>query len=215
MSGKRLENVHAEDPELGGPLAQAKKSVWPRLVAVAALLFGFLVVAHITGLAERKPPELIAELRELMAAAGAWGVLLLSGTFLVGELLHIPGLVFVAVAVLSYGQLVGGTLGYLIAVLSVSFSFAVVRTVGGKAFGEMEIRWVKRALSKLDEHPIKTVALLRMVLTLAPPLNYALALSSVGFRDYLIGSAIGLAPPVALFVILFDQATRWLGWTGV
>jgi uncharacterized membrane protein YdjX (TVP38/TMEM64 family) len=41
------------------------------------------------------------------------------------------------------------------------------------------------------------VALLRLVLWMAPAVNYALALSPVRYRDYAIGSAVGLAIPVA------------------
>jgi uncharacterized membrane protein YdjX (TVP38/TMEM64 family) len=38
-----------------------------------------------------------------------------------------------------------------------------------------------------------------------PPISYALALSSVKFRDYALGSAIALAPVVALG----NLATGW------
>jgi uncharacterized membrane protein YdjX (TVP38/TMEM64 family) len=201
-------NVGATPPE-------AKKAVWPRLVGVAALFFGLYVVAQVTGIADQKPAELIAELRELMASAGGWGFLLLTLLFLVGELLHVPGMLFIAAAVLSYGQLVGGILGYVAAVLSLSFSFVVVRTVGGKALGDIETPWVKRILAKLDDRPIRTVTLLRIPLSLAPQLSYALALSRVSFRDHLIGSALGVIPMVSLFVVLFDRIIRWLGWTAV
>ena len=45
----------------------------------------------------------------------------------------------------------------------------------------------------------------------APPLNVALALSGVRFRDYLLGTALGLPVPVALFTIFFDTANRVFG----
>lgn len=175
---------------------------------MAALLVSLFVVGHVTGLTESVTVD---NLRGWMQEAGAWGIVLFVAIFLIGELVHVPGLVFVAAGVLTYGRLEGGMLGFLTALLSVSFSFAVVRGVGGKAMAEIKWNWVKRILAKLDDHPIKTVAALRMILCLAPPLNYALALSNIRFRDYLIGSTLGLIPPVALFVVFFDQAMVWLG----
>jgi uncharacterized membrane protein YdjX (TVP38/TMEM64 family) len=191
---------------------EPKKNPWPRLAAVGLLVVGLIAVAHLTGLSEREPAELISELRELMASWGAWGVLVFVVVFLIGELLQVPGLVFVSAAVLSYGQLGGGVLAYCTGVLSVVFSFFVVRGLGGAALGEIDKPWVKTVLKRLNGRPITTVAVLRIVLLLSPPLNYMLALSTIRFRDYLIGSAIGLFPPIAVFVILFDQLMRWLGW---
>ena len=49
-------------------------------------------------------------LRTWIAGAGPWGYVLLLVTFALGELAHIPGLVFVFAAVLAYGQLEGGAL---------------------------------------------------------------------------------------------------------
>jgi uncharacterized membrane protein YdjX (TVP38/TMEM64 family) len=94
----------------------------------------------------------------------------------------------------------------------VCFSFAIVRLVGGKALGELENPWVKKVMAKLDERPITTIALLRVVLIMSPQLNYALALTNVRFRDYLIGSVIGLVPPILAFVVFFDAAMGWLGY---
>ena len=63
--------------------------------------------------------------------------------------------------------------------------------------------------------------LLRAIFGVAPALNYALALSSLGFRDYIIGSIIGMAralgesapllmigmaAPITIAAILLDVA---------
>jgi uncharacterized membrane protein YdjX (TVP38/TMEM64 family) len=43
---------------------------------------------------------------------------------------------------------------------------------------------------------------------MAPPLNYALALSNVRFRSYLLGTALGLLAPITGLVLLSDQLLR-------
>ena len=204
------------DADLGAIPPKAKKALWPRLLGFAALVVGLNVVAQVTGLADQKPAEIIAALREFMASAGGWGFLLFAVLCMVGETLHVPGMVFIAAAVLSWGLLVGGMVGYVTAVLAVSFSFAIARSVvGAKALDEIETPWVKRILAKLDDRPIRTVMLLRIPLSLAPQLSQAFALTNVTFRDHLIGSAIGVVPIITLFLLLFDRISHWLGWTGV
>ena len=48
------------------------------------------------------------------------------------------------------------------------------------------------------------------MLWMAPPLNYALAMSKLRFREYIIGSAIGLVIPIALVSLLFEWFLGWL-----
>lgn len=170
-----------------------------------ALLFGVLValfaVGKYTGIAENVNAESI---RELVHSAGVWGWALYVAVFAAGEFVHIPGMVFVVAGILVYGKVVGFGLAWLASIVSVGFSFVVVRRLGGTPLGQVEKPWLKRILSRLDAHPIRTVLVLRLILWLAPALNYALALTNVRFRDYLIGSALGLIAPVAGVAILFD-----------
>ena len=198
-----------EAAEEGAGEQPPKKGKALRLVAVAGLLIGLLVAAKVTGVSELVT---IANMKQWMADAGAWGVVLFAVAFVVGELLQVPGLLFVSVGVISYGPVMGGVLSFMIAVVSVCFSFVIVRLVGGKALGEMETPWVKKVMARLDRRPIVTISLLRVVLIMAPQLNYALALTNVRFRDYLIGSVIGLLPPIAAFVVFFDAATSLFGF---
>jgi hypothetical protein len=66
----------------------------------------------------------------------------------------------------------------------------------------------RRILSHLDGHPVRTIFLLRLLLWMAPQLNYALALSNVRFRSYLLGTALGLLAPIAGLVLLSDRFLR-------
>jgi uncharacterized membrane protein YdjX (TVP38/TMEM64 family) len=171
-------------------------------LALALLLFG---IGRALDLQQHLTVE---SLRATMASAGIAGVVLYVIAFCLGELLHVPGLVFVAAGVLAYGPVLGGPLAFLGAVASVSVSFWVVRAIGGRPLGELRPRWVRRALAQLDARPVATIALLRVVLILWPPLNYALALSQVSFAHYFLGSVLGLVAPMALAVTLFDYLMK-------
>jgi uncharacterized membrane protein YdjX (TVP38/TMEM64 family) len=141
-------------------------------------------------------------------AAGAWGWLLYLALFAGGVLLHIPGMVFVVAGIVAYGQVLGFVLAFTGSVGAVISSFVVVRMVGGQPLGGVQNPWLQRMLSHLHDRPIRTVCLLRLVMWLAPPLNYALAMTNLTFRDYLIGSVAGLVIPVAGVAVLIEWIVK-------
>src|SRR5690606_23048875 len=156
---------------------------WWRVLALVVLIVGSVILAKVTGVTDELTPERI---RGFMEGAGALGFLLFLGIFAVGELVHVPGVFFVAAAILAYGRGLGGVAAYAGAVLSVAVSFVVVRGVGGQVLAEVRRPWVQKILAGLERNPIRVVAILRLILWMAPPLNYALAMSGVRFRDYVI-----------------------------
>jgi uncharacterized membrane protein YdjX (TVP38/TMEM64 family) len=179
-----------------------------RLTVLAVLAVALFVVAWTTGLRERFT---VNGMRAMMAAAGGWGVLIYSATYCAGLLLYIPGTVFFAVAVLAWGPWIGGVISFLASNLAVTVTFLLVRAAGGQPLGETSRPIIKKAMARLEHAPIRTVILLRFVLWTSPPLNYAFALSSLKFRDHLIGSAIGLVVPVLIMALFTEQAIRLLG----
>jgi uncharacterized membrane protein YdjX (TVP38/TMEM64 family) len=172
-------------------------------VALAALLVALLVAGRLTGLTDRLS---VPALRAAVGAAGAWGPVLFVLAFCAGELVHVPGMVFVAAAAFAYGPVNGAALSFAGALASLSVTFAFVRAVGGKPLSTLKWPLAERILAHLDRRPVRTIALLRLVLWISPPVSYALALSGVRFRSYLAGSALGLAIPIP--VIAF--ACGWL-----
>jgi uncharacterized membrane protein YdjX (TVP38/TMEM64 family) len=146
--------------------------------------------------------------------AGLAGVAAFVALFVIGELLQVPGLVFVGVAVAVWGPARGAAIVGAGALLSVATSFVVVRGVGGQPIGpstgepapsERLGGLARRLLARLEERPVATIAALRALLILSPPVTYALALSPVRFRDYMLGSALGLVPPLAIAVVVFAR----------
>ncbi|MEM1415476.1 MAG: VTT domain-containing protein [Myxococcota bacterium] len=179
-----------------------------RLLALALVFVVTLVVARSTGVTEHLTLEGI---RSTMEGAGAFGLLLFLVVFALGELVHVPGLVFVAAAIVAYGPVAGGLLGYVGALGSVTVSFFVVRGVGGQQLAGVERPFFKRMLARLDERPVRAVAVLRLLLWMAPPLNYALAMSAVRYRDYLVGSALGLVLPILASAAFIDVLLGLVG----
>ncbi|MBM4242331.1 MAG: DedA family protein [Deltaproteobacteria bacterium] len=190
-------------PVAGAPRPAARMQARHRVLLLATLAGVALVGARLAGLDQTTTP---GQLRALLPATGVGGILMFVLVFSAGLLAQLPGLLFVAIAVLAYGRTWGALVALGGAVVAVSVSFVVVRHVGGSALAEIDSPLLRRLLSQLDTRPLRSVILLRVVFGVAPFLNYALALSSLGFRDYLIGSIIGMAAPITVAAVLVDVA---------
>ena len=195
-----------DEEEAVGPAASDRRKRLLRVVLVALMFVGAYAFVWAFDLGHYFELEAI---QQAMGQAGIYGLVVFVVAFSVGELLHIPGMVFVIAAMLVYDRALGAAAAYLGALTSVSVSFVVVRAVGGRALGELKHPFIVRILARLDDHPIRTVTILRVLLFVLPPLNYALALTRLTFAQHLIGSAVGLIPPVIWTALFLDQVLRF------
>ncbi len=177
----------------------------PRLLLLVAMLGGLYYLG--SGVFGSLSVETV---RAALVDAGPVGVLGFLVAFALGNLMSVPGLVFVVASLLAYGQVHGALIALVGSLLAVSTNFWVVRTVGGNAERLPDTRWTRWATGGLENHPIRTVALLRTMFVLAPPVNYALALSPIRFRHYLAGSALGLVLPIAAYAAGIECVVRFL-----
>jgi uncharacterized membrane protein YdjX (TVP38/TMEM64 family) len=138
------------------------------------------------------------------------GLLIFVLLFSLGNLVQIPGWVFLASAVLALGQFYGGLATYIAAVVSCLATFLTIRLIGGDALRELDNKLAVKILAKLDAQPILVIVLLRTLFQTVPALNYALAMSGVKFRDYLIGTLLGLPLPIFLYCLFFDYVAKAL-----
>lgn len=184
------------------PGSKCRTPLWLRLLALVLILLSLFAVGHYTGFNQSLSIEGI---RQRVQDAGAYGVILLLVLFVIGLLVQVPGMVFVGVSIFVYGRLLGGGLAWFGGLLALSVSFLVVRSVGGEALAEIKSPFMKKIFARMDDYPIATVATLRIFFQFSPPLNYALALSPLKFRDYIIGSALGLMPVVVFVSLLFER----------
>jgi uncharacterized membrane protein YdjX (TVP38/TMEM64 family) len=179
-----------------------------RLLLVTFVVLGLWIAAWATGVTERFTSESI---RSVLAGRGLWGVVAFIVVFSAGQLLRVPSLVFVAAAVAVYGRNSGILVALLGALISATVSFALVRALVGPALADVQPPLIRRLLTHIGRRPVLTVALLRLMFQTAPPLNYALPMTAVRWRDHLVGSLLGLPVPLIVMAFFFD----WLLQSGV
>lgn len=178
-----------------------------RLIGVALLLALVFAVLELSGIrAQLNLDYLQQQIRDNQAG----GLLIFVLAFALGNIAQIPGWVFLAAAVFTLGKTAGGVATYIAASLSCIAIFFAIRLVGGDALRTLESPLAVRLLQHFDRHPVRSVVLLRMLFQTLPALNYTLALTGVKFRDYLIGTLLGLPLPIALYCLFFDFLARAL-----
>merc|ERR1719240_2354846 len=112
----------------------------------------------------------------------------------------------VTIAVVAYGDLLGGFLAYVSTIIAMTVSFSVQRLVGGGALMEIKNKFVARIMINLEDNPVLTVVFLRTLTLGSPDTTTLLALGPIGVRDFIVGSALGLAAPLAIF----SFSVKWL-----
>jgi uncharacterized membrane protein YdjX (TVP38/TMEM64 family) len=180
---------------------------WRRLLIVGLFIGVLFAVFELSGLRGHLSLDY---LHRQIEANRLLGLLLFVLLFSLGNLIQVPGWIFLAAAVLALGKLWGGVATYVAASLSCICTFLLIRLLGGDALRELDQPLAVRILARLDRQPVRAVALLRILFQTLPALNYALALSGVRFRNYLAGTMIGLPVPIAIYCLVFDSLAHYL-----
>jgi len=170
-----------------------KTTAAKRLIAFVALVLATAIAVRSSNLTDVFTPESI---REQIQLAGLPGLVCFALAFTLGLLAYLPGTLFIAAAVYVYGWVGGGALALGAGIIAVSLNFLIARSIAGTALGESKNHLIRRLCDGIDDHPLRNVILLRLVFNAAPILNHALAMSPVRFREYFVGSALGMTLPM-------------------
>src|SRR6266478_5068523 len=142
--------------------------------------------------------------------AGTAGMAVFLVAYVVACVLLLPGLVLTLGAGFAYGVAVGVPLVWVSANLGAAVAFLLGRTlarerIAARVAGNPRFAAIDRAVGR---EGLKIVLLTR--LSPAFPfslLNYAYGLTRVTFRDYVVGSLIGMIPGTAMYVYLGSLLT--------
>jgi len=184
-----------------------KKQQYLRLFLVLLFLAVLLAFVEWFGLREHFSLEFM---RQRIEENRATGLLLFILLFVIGNLVQIPGWIFLAAAVLSLGHGMGGVVTYLAASISCSVTFLLIRAIGGDALRQLEHPLALKIMKRLDDHPLQSVVVLRLIFQTMPAINYALALSGISFRKYVMGTLLGLPFAIFVYCIFFEHLAKML-----
>jgi uncharacterized membrane protein YdjX (TVP38/TMEM64 family) len=178
-----------------------------KILAVCVFLMLLLIIFQVSGLREHFDLHF---LQQKINENKITGLIIFIFLFSLGNLIQIPGWVFLAAAVLTLGKTWGAAATYAAATISCINTFLIIRFIGGNALRQIKNKIAIKMLDNLDAHPVWNILLLRALFQTVPALNYALAVSGIKFRDYLIGTMLGLPLPSVLYCVFFDYQAKAL-----
>lgn len=182
---------------------------WIKFVAIGALA-AVVIGTWQSGLADGLDRD---TLQRWAIEAGWWGPLAFIGLFAVGEVLHVPSVIFVVVAGVVWPTAIALPTAYAGGMVASALVFVVARyLVSGTVQNAVRARMpeeLKRYDEALEHKGIRTVAAIRFFTFMSPLMHWVLATSRVRFGDMMIGTAIGLVPGITALVIAGDAAVRY------
>jgi phospholipase D1/2 len=153
----------------------------------------------------------IDEMRALIHSFGPNGPLVFIGLCVAGVFFHLPEIILIALGGLLFGVVKGFIYGWIGVITGSTGTFLCVRYIMRDAFQKsLESRFHRLQAfdERLAEHGFLTVLLLRLVLFISPPLNWAIGLTRVQFCQYIAGSALGVIPGIAITCYFADSVAR-------
>lgn len=186
----------------------ARRGLKLRIRAMVALLAGLaLGTGLLPWLAPHWAGPAVAALEGLVGLrddVAAWPLVVVA--FVAAGLVRVP----VAAAVLACGVVLGPWLGSVLSLLGCLASAAVFYGLGQR-LGRRRVRrlagWrVNRVDRALVRHGLMAMMLLRLMPVAAfPVVNLVAGASVVGFRDFLLGTLVGMAPGVVALSVVGDR----------
>jgi uncharacterized membrane protein YdjX (TVP38/TMEM64 family) len=153
----------------------------------------------------------LERVRAFVEAAGPYGPLAFIAVCIAGIFLHMPEILLIAVGGMLFEGVHAFTYGWIASVVGATSTFVIVRYFARDYVQRgMSARFARlRALDeRLERNGFVTVLVLRLVLFMAPPLNWALGASRVRLVHYVGGTALGVVPGIAAAVFFADSITQ-------
>lgn len=173
------------------------QKVWKILAGVLTIAFPLLMITLLP------VGKVVSKLDVLLDRLGPWAIVVFALIYVIDALLLGPAWLFALVAGLAFGLVKGGLLVWASATVAAALAFLVARY-----FARHRIEKLARKNEKYEavdrairRHGWKVVLLLRISPLLPYTIsNYIYGLTAVDFVHYVIASAVGIIPMVAVYV---------------
>ncbi|CCG01759.1 TVP38/TMEM64 family protein [Blastococcus saxobsidens] len=183
------------------------QSVWVRLTVLVLVVALAAVVALLVGLPDEQ------QLRAGVAAVGPVAPALFVLLYAVATLAPLPKNVLSVAAGLLFGLVAGVALVLLAALAGALAAFLLGRALGRDAVERITRGRTARVDALFRRRGLLAVLGVRLVPVLPfTAINYAAGLTTVGLRDYLIGTALGIIPGTVAYVALGAYGTSPGSW---
>jgi len=182
-------------------------SARPRIAVLLTLAATLCVLWWSGAVADVASPERV---RALLAESGPVGPLVWTLAFALLEPFGMPGAAFLIPAGLVWPPSLAIPLGIVASTAAGVVAYGLSRWIGREALEARLPDGVRRRTAHAREHGFRTALTVRLALFLFPPAHWALAISGIRLVPFVLGSALGFAPWVAVWIVGTREVARRL-----
>jgi len=183
------------------------KTVIKAVILVAFIVTAILLV-QFTPIKDYLTEEKLTGLKD---AAGWWGPLVFIVMYAVGICLFLPGTLLTGLGAALFGPYLGTVVNWMGAMIGASAAFLIGRTLGREYAASLIGDKLKKYDDAIERNGFATVLYLRLVYFPFTPMNFGMGLTKVHFRDYFIGTGLGII--VGTFIFTFFIGTLKDVWS--
>lgn len=197
----RSDDIGAVNPRPSGPRALVILTLFS---VVAGLFFFAAPLLGINGAAAAR--------QWLAQAQGPWALAAVIGAFAALAFIGVPQLVLIAAAVAVFGPWRGAGYAWTGTMVSALIGFAIGRVVGAPAVSGMGGEGFDRFMRLVGKNGMLASLVVRLV-PMAPfvVVNTAAGVAPISIVDFVIGTAIGIVPKIALTAFAGGAIMRFIG----
>ena len=164
---------------------------------------------HLHGLKMRVMP---AHLLRLVREAKSFGPFVIIAGYLSVTVVPFPTQALSLISGAAYGPVWGSALALLGANLAASVSFWFGRFFGRHFVSDHEKGWLKKYDDGMRENGFMAVVVLRLIGVPFDVVSIGSGLTEISYRQYLLGSFLGMFPHIVTFVVLGESFTNPKTW---
>jgi uncharacterized membrane protein YdjX (TVP38/TMEM64 family) len=183
-----------------------------RIAAIKATVFLLFIIAAV-GVVRYTPVKGLfnaSELGAFLEQVGFWAPLLYIGVYVAGVCLFVPGTVLTTLGAAIFGPYLGFVYVWTGAMLGATLAFFIGRYLGRDFAASLVGDRLKKYDDGIEREGFATVLYLRLIYFPFSPLNFGMGLTKVRFRDYFLGTALGII--VGTFAFTFVVGTLKEVW---
>lgn len=154
----------------------------------------------------------------------AWAPLAVIAIYVIAGLVVFPVMLLIGVTGIVFGPLAGGIYALLGALASAAASYWLGRIIGRETVRRLAGPRLNRLTRQLARRGLVAMSLVRVV-PLAPftIVNLVAGASLIGFRDFMLGTVVGMTPGITVTVLFVDRIAAafsdpgpaTFGWLGL
>ena len=180
----------------------SRRSALLKAALLAVFFAGAIVLVRFTGVKDYLTAE---GLGRFLDAAGLWAPVVYMLIYVVGVCLFVPGAVLTGLGAVIFGPYWGFVYVWIGAMIGASAAFFIGRTLGREFAASLVGDRLRRYDDTIERNGFATVLYLRLIYFPFTPMNFGMGLTKVHFRDYLLGTGLGIL--VGTFIFTFFIGT--------